>query len=82
MRGATEIEVFNEPDMYISIHAPHAGSDPTQRVQRLLFEISIHAPHAGSDSYVTEQLSANNEISIHAPHAGSDFARQFYFIFA
>ena len=57
--------------MTISIHAPHAGSDPKNKTFNRFQLISIHAPHAGSDN---EQLQAtcNGQISIHAPHAGSD----------
>ena len=34
----------------VSIHAPHAGSDPRTSRLRFLLRVSIHAPHAGSDA--------------------------------
>ena len=50
MRGATASAIASNVIPSISIHAPHAGSDPPKlRTLDLQREISIHAPHAGSD---------------------------------
>ena len=50
MRGATSLPFQEMQDSYISIHAPHAGSDVLiDKVCSINF-ISIHAPHAGSDT--------------------------------
>ena len=72
MRGATRPTSTGWRQFWISIHAPHAGSDRHHRLQgRSREEISIHAPHAGSDSRVWQRQDTR-QISIHAPHAGSD----------
>ncbi len=57
--------------LLISIHAPHARSDPRKGGKFSKRSISIHAPHARSDLSVfcRDML---NIISIHAPHARSD----------
>ena len=50
MRGATILKSLDEGMDFISIHAPHAGSDRASRYLRPRCKhISIHAPHAGSD---------------------------------
>ena len=50
MRGATKFEIKVFVELPISIHTPHAGSDPTRLVIfASSFPISIHTPHAGSD---------------------------------
>ena len=53
MRGAT---IFPSKDAIaagISIHTPHAGSDPLQlHCCSLAVLISIHTPHAGSDPFL------------------------------
>ena len=55
MRGATWHRFVYESRRHISIHAPHARSDPqTPRLSLCWDEISIHAPHARSDSGVVE----------------------------
>ena len=57
--------------IFISIHAPHAGSDCGGPVWLFASGISIHAPHAGSDRH-GKKIYFCGRISIHAPHAGSD----------
>ena len=49
MRGATTIRATLDTVGVISIHAPHAGSDPKTLGKMVDRQISIHAPHAGSD---------------------------------
>ena len=71
MRGATELAPEYFKTAYISIHAPHAGSDSGPARGKAGNLISIHAPHAGSDRLVSWWRPACG-ISIHAPHAGSD----------
>ncbi len=51
MRGATALFLVHEFLDPISIHAPHAGSDPGTQAGHDLIHISIHAPHAGSDLF-------------------------------
>ncbi len=63
----------------ISIHAPHAGSDPVFSPFFAHLKISIHAPHAGSDSEMLVVFSSVAAISIHAPHAGSDVSNSAIF---
>ena len=72
MRGATCITSWSGDCANVSIHAPHAGRDPTPSVLRGLYVVSIHAPHAGRDSGVIA-TTERREVSIHAPHAGRDF---------
>ena len=56
---------------FISIHAPLAGCDSTQRTSLSRWTISIHAPLAGCDTvYIT--TAPEEDISIHAPLAGCD----------
>ena len=49
MRGATQIKPPMSAYFFISIHAPHAGSDLVHSTDGGGRSISIHAPHAGSD---------------------------------
>ena len=73
MRGATSVQAQACRSCLISIHAPHAGSDPLMKTRSGAWCWNfIHAPHAGSDR--ADQLCSRigNLISIHAPHAGSD----------
>ena len=56
---------------WISIHAPHTGSDFFIVSNFRPEFISIHAPHTGSDRCHTSR-DCGAEISIHAPHTGSD----------
>ena len=56
----------------ISIHAPHAGSDPDTSEDVMadgIFQSTL--PMRGATLHVGRCCSAQ-EISIHAPHAGSD----------
>ncbi len=71
MRGATSSARLSRYCPHISIHAPHARSDPFPAVLVPSPEISIHAPHARSDS-TTDSRFTSRIISIHAPHARSD----------
>jgi len=65
------------PDLFISIHAPHAGSgNITSSTEQTTSTISIHAPHAGSGEY-DAKIAEIADISIHAPHAGSGFEKIF-----
>ena len=76
MRGATDRtrKGCSLPG-HISIHAPHARSDPDVFSQlRMIDIISIHAPHARSDSTAAIADATLAAISIHAPHARSDGA--------
>ena len=50
MRGATPGGDERTGLVYISIHAPHAGSDIIGKLKAAGINISIHAPHAGSDA--------------------------------
>ena len=61
----------NRRRVYISTHAPRAGSDPTYIPPLKKSDISTHAPRAGSD---IDSLDAMEYayISTHAPRAGSD----------
>ena len=55
MRGATYCHIVYEIRRIISIHAPHARSDPAlMRRTDGVGMISIHAPHARSDSRALE----------------------------
>ena len=49
MRGATSDFHGNFVWVEVSIHAPHAGRDPTLYRLNDMCEVSIHAPHAGRD---------------------------------
>ena len=51
MRGVTRVTESVPARLHISIHTPHAGSDPPAPDQRTIKSISIHTPHAGSDDY-------------------------------
>ena len=51
MRGATTVYEDSYDTSYISIHTPHAGSDPyADYLNDIYGGISIHTPHAGSDN--------------------------------
>ena len=71
MRGATWVKHGMPLTQKISIHAPHARSDPYPEALWYPPYISIHAPHARSDT-VQKTLNHCRSISIHAPHARSD----------
>ena len=49
VRGATGAGIITTVDLDISIHAPRAGSDRSNRYSLSERQISIHAPRAGSD---------------------------------
>ena len=59
-------------DLFISIHATHAGGDMKLAKISQFVTISIHATHAGGDACVMTHKDIY-EISIHATHAGGDF---------
>ena len=54
MRAATNNKSIKAVVYGISIHAAHAGSDPTPIDNLIKIVISIHAAHAGSDYFLTE----------------------------
>ena len=73
MRGATKELNYGSYCRYISIHAPHAGRDGSDRST-----ISIHSnfnPRApcGARHVYNAAHSQHIGISIHAPHAGRDY---------
>ena len=73
VRGATALPDLLMEAVFISIHAPRAGSDSSFLLpKRAHLPISIHAPRAGSDSSFLLPKRAHLPISIHAPRAGSD----------
>ena len=72
VRGATFILKFNCKDIWISIHAPRAGSDQEGGYSsRRLRQFQSTLPVRGATTNIsTLQYTVN--ISIHAPRAGSD----------
>ena len=73
MREATPVRPRRGIVHIISIHAPHARSDPRINQEALPYNrISIHAPHARSDDIGDLRTEITQLISIHAPHARSD----------
>ena len=67
-RQAAKIaEIINE----ISIHAPHAGSDPWIPSAHMLTEFQSTLPMRGA-TIIYDALAPVAIISIHAPHAGSE----------
>ena len=76
-RGATLQQLQVQHRWWISIHAPHEGSDEFSHTVDRLDEISIHAPHEGSDRGTEGGKLMAKWISIHAPHEGSDGAERF-----
>ena len=69
VRLANVLNFFGQ--LFISIHAPHAGCDDGEHPADDRQGISIHAPHAGCDAdFVCGEPPTI--ISIHAPHAGCD----------
>ena len=78
VRGATRsaCHILHYTD--ISIHAPRAGCDISNVLNRLVDRlISIHAPRAGCDHGGGER-PAEAVISIHAPRAGCDFVQPLF----
>ena len=62
----------NSPFLFISIHAPRAGSDPKTSISLYwLTEFQSTLPVRGATLYNGELVGVY-EISIHAPRAGSD----------
>ena len=51
----------------ISIHTPHAGSDPHNGVDAMDDLISIHTPHAGSDQKAAEIEDKSADFNPHSP---------------
>ena len=75
MRGATVFGRGAAPGSYISTHAPHAGSDWSQRAGRCTrskFQPTLPMRGATGDAPLG---GAHRPISTHAPHAGSDCDR-------
>ena len=75
IRGATASGSLSQLTTFISIHAPHTGSDEEAAQFRDDQAISIHAPHTGSDKPQKCNHSVPTAISIHAPHTGSDYSQ-------
>ena len=72
MRGATLLPWFNIISIEISIHAPHAGSDPYPSVPLpYLLHFYPRSP-CGERPFKARAAGNAYQISIHAPHAGSD----------
>ena len=51
----------------ISIHTPHAGSDPPDAGRLCMRNISIHTPHAGSDWNQWKNMSEDMNFNPHSP---------------
>ncbi len=73
MRGATLKLFANRQGFTISIHTPHAGSDPTCLWLACTYPpyFNPHSP-CGERPYRSEDTGELVRISIHTPHAGSD----------
>ena len=71
MRVATSVAVYSRSSHDISIHATHAGGDPSFARMSRCPPISIHATHAGGDAVLCRPFAVP-QISIHATHAGGD----------
>ena len=52
---------------WISIHAPHAGSDSVLGVPPGFVQISIHAPHAGSDGVDPSAAQGKDDFNPRSP---------------
>ena len=75
MRGATQVLGQDFYARCISIHAPHAGSDPyCSKIGAMVWEFQSTLPMRGATMQFTAVVTSF-EISIHAPHAGSDIHR-------
>jgi len=61
IRGATpQVAPVHLHSVFISIHAPHTGSDGREAVViGLVLGISIHAPHTGSDFFPLSFVSSS-----------------------
>ena len=74
MRGATRRDGNGLWTRLISIHAPHAGSDPQGNAARCCeYAFQSTLPMRGA-TFGSDRLGRLVHISIHAPHAGSDSA--------
>ena len=58
--------------LFVSTHAPRAGSDIDANSLRLGSSVSTHAPRAGSDFFARHISAKRDGVSTHAPRAGSD----------
>ncbi|BBB49048.1 hypothetical protein Pelsub_P2279 [Pelolinea submarina] len=72
MRGATIPPVDLPISSYISIHAPHAGSDWNPKYKQNRFSTFQSTPPMRGATLDLFLRNAIQHISIHAPHAGSD----------
>ena len=73
MRGATDFRLIALLMVLISIHAPHAGRDPTYHAYTMDYpEFQSTRPMRGATRGVQVGDHAGHDISIHAPHAGRD----------
>ena len=75
MRGATFIIDAILVWAVISIHTPHAGSDPLSFQTLCRRSISIHTPHAGSDSFKSCKNSSSAIFQSTLPMRGATFAQ-------
>ena len=67
MRGATNYFNFPKLRVFISIHAPHAGSDYAAVCIANAVMISIHAPHAGSDGELCWDAKSPHDFNPRSP---------------
>ena len=83
--GATDVILWVESSVCISIHAPRVGGDRLLAFTIPPKPISIHAPRVGGDVHPSEAAQLLIGISIHAPRVGGDYkglkcqARLYYF---
>ena len=71
-RGATRYGVKVGTASTVSIHAPHAGSDPASMAARTYY-VSFNPRSPRGERHVERTLQRVFQcVSIHAPHAGSD----------
>ena len=76
MRGATQIDMYQNTATSISIHAPARGATSLINTSTATGYISIHAPARGATITITVP-SAPAQISIHAPARGATYAIYF-----
>ena len=78
MRGATNISFVTLICQAISIHTPHAGSDPDGAENKHPFQtISIHTPHAGSDKVCIYIFANQQDFNPHSPCGERPFSPTF-----
>ena len=70
VRGATEINYYDNPWFNVSIHAPVRGATVRQMSDKQYRLVSIHAPVRGATT-LRQLERAINGVSIHAPVRGA-----------